>query len=279
MKINCSINGRAVAKDKAKISIFDNSLFYADGLFETFLAIGDKVLFLEDHLDRLERGAALVGIKLPVSRKTISRWINSAVMKNNAKFKKVRLTVTSGDSTFWAGKRSKPRLLIIVTEFTPFTKPFNLAIAPFRVDQDSPFRNVKTLSFIIEMTSRKKLYAGKFDDGILLNRKGNVAEATSANLFWIKNGKLFTPPLTAGCLDGMTRKHIIALAKENNIPFAEKNSNITNLLKSDEIFISSSLKLIMPVASITTVKAKHKYKTGPITKLLKQKFLDYIARH
>lgn len=275
MKINCSINGRAVPKDKAKISVFDNSLFYADGLFETFLAIDNHVIFLDDHIDRMEKGASLIGLDFPCSRDELKRWIINTVKKNRAPIKKVRATITSGDSAFWAGKKSKSRVIVIATEFELFKKPFRLTLAPFRVDQDNPFRKVKTLSFIIEMTSRKRAYASKFDDGILLNRKGNVAETTSANIFWVKKGRLYTTPVSAGCLDGMARKRILKLAKENNITITIKDIQFKDFLRVDEIFLTSSLKLIAPVSSITVDKL-HKYKTGPITKKLKELLWEHI---
>lgn len=275
MKINCSINGRAVVRDKAKISVFDNSLFYADGLFETFLAIGDKVIFLEDHLDRMEDGARLIGLDLPCSRNDIGRWIANTVKKNDARIKKVRATITAGDSAFWAGKKSKSRIIVIVTDYELLKKPFRLTIAPFRVDQDNPFRKIKTLSFIIEMTSRKRVYASRYDDGILLNRKGNVAETTSANIFWVKNGVLYTPPISAGCLEGMVRKHILKLAEKNGISAKIKDTNLANFLKADEIFVTSSIKLIVPVSAVTTERV-YKYKTGPITKRLKKILWEHI---
>ena len=278
MRINCSINGKAVPNSRAKISVFDNSLFYADGLFETLMAIGGKPVFLDDHLRRLEKGADLIGIKLPVSIETISRWIVGANKKNEAPVKKIRVTVTAGDSTFWAGKKSAPRIIIIVTEYELPTKPFRLTVSPFRVDGRSPFRNVKTLSFIIEMTSRKQAYSEKYDDAILINRRDNVAETTSANLFWVKKGVLYTTPLTAGCLEGMTRKHIIDLAKKNDIPARIKNIKLDELLKSDEIFVTSSLKLILPVISIDTDK-RYEYRSGPLTKRLKSLLIRYIQQN
>ncbi len=276
MKITCSINGRAVAKNDAKISIFDNSLFYADGLFETLLALDENVIFLDDHLDRLEKGAELINLSLPVDRKTLTRWIKRTNQRNPARIKKVRLTVTAGDSGFWAGRPSKSRIAIIATEYHPPTKPFRLMIAPFRVDQDSPFRNVKTLSFIIEMTARKHAYRGKFDDAILINRAGYVAESTSANLFWIKKGVLCTSPLKSGCLEGMTRKHILELAQTGGIPTREKNIRLKDLLKSDEIFVSSSLKLIIPVTAITDRKT-HRFPLGPVVKNLQQLLYQRIG--
>jgi len=278
MRINCSINGKAVPKKQAKISVFDNSLFYAEGLFETFLAVGDRVIFLDDHLDRLERGAALIGIRIPVTRGTISRWINAANKKNKATIKKIRVTVTAGDSAFWAGKDSKPNIIVIVTEYEIPTRPWKLTVSPFRVDDKSPFRNVKTLSFIIEMTSRKQAHMDKYDDGILLNRGGNVAETTSANIFWVKRGTLYTTPINAGCLEGMTRRHIIELARANDIPVKIRNIKLGELLKSDEVFVTSSIKLILPVVSIDTDK-RHKYKHGPVTKRLRKLLWEYIEQN
>ena len=95
------------------------------------------------------------------------------------------------------------------------------------------------------------------------------------NIFWIKKGVLNTPPLEAGCLEGTIRKHIIEIAKSNNIPIIEKRSRLSTLLKADEIFVSSSLKLIIPVMSITADKT-HRYKTGTLTKKLNTLLLEYI---
>lgn len=275
MKIVCFIDGKKVTKSNAKISVFDNSLFYADGLFETFMAFGDNIIFLKDHLKRLKKGADLINLKIPVSDKTLEKWLTRANDANRAPIKKIRLTITAGESSFWAGKPGRPRVIIIVTDYKMPTAPFRLTVSPYRIDQASPFRNVKTLSFIIEMTSRKQAYSSKYDDAILLSRDGYIAETTSANIFWVKKGTLYTPPLEAGCLEGMIRKHIIEIAGLNNIPIVEKSSRLSTFLKADEIFVSSSLKLIIPVTAITHNKAYH-YKHGPLTKKLNKILLKYI---
>ena len=273
MRINCFIDGREVAGNRAKISVFDNSLFYADGLFETLLAIDKRVVFLDGHLKRLEKGARLIGLRLPVSLPTLKRWIISAAKKNTAPIKKIRLTVTAGETAFWAGKATKPKVIIIVTEYTLPERTYRLTVSPFRIIENSPFRNVKTLSFVIEMTSRKRAYKSKYDDAILVNRAGFVAEATSANIFWVKKGKLYTPPLNAGCLEGMTRRHILALARKNGMPVYEKNIRLEDFLKGDEIFITSSLKLILPVTTVKSDKI-FRFQVGKVTarlqKLLKK---------
>ncbi|MCX6827245.1 MAG: aminotransferase class IV, partial [candidate division Zixibacteria bacterium] len=202
-------------------------------------------------------------------------WIDTAVRKNPANVKKIRLTLTAGNSSFWAGYATKPRIIIIVTDYSLPKNPFRLMVSPFRIDEKSPFRTIKTLSFIIEMTSRKKAYATGFDDALLLNRAGNVAETSSANIFWANQGNLYTPPLSAGCLNGMTRKHILRIAKENNITAYERNIKLKNLLSAQEIFITSSLKLILPVVNIQAEKS-FRYKAGKLTNRLQQLLLDDI---
>jgi branched-subunit amino acid aminotransferase/4-amino-4-deoxychorismate lyase len=275
MKINCAIDGRAVEKRKASVSVFDNSLFYADGLFETLLAVGDRIIYLEEHLDRLEKGAAMINIKLPVSRKRLLGWIVAAVKNNRSKIKKVRLTITAGESGFWAGRSGKPKVIIIVTEYNIPTAPFRLTVSPYRIDRLSPFRNIKTLSFITEMTSRKLAYSKGYDDALLLDHDDYVAETSSANIFWIKDGRLLTTPLDSGCLEGMTRRHILGIAERNNISKREEKIKLENLLRADEIFISSSLKLILPVISIDVGK-EYKFEAGPITDQLRQLLFKQI---
>jgi branched-chain amino acid aminotransferase len=275
MRINCFIDGREVARNRAKISVFDNSLFYADGLFETLLAVDNRVIFLDGHLKRLEKGAQLIGLKLPISFLTLKRWIISAVKRNPAPIKKIRLTITAGKSAFWAGKATKPKVIIIVTEYVLPEQPYRLTVSPFRIIENSPFRNVKTLSFVIEMTSRKRAYRSKYDDAMLVNRAGFVAEATSANIFWVKMGKLYTPPLNAGCLEGMTRRHILTLAKENGIPACERNIRLGDFLKADEIFITSSLKLILPVTAVKADKI-FRFKVGKVTIRLQELLKELI---
>lgn len=98
IKTVTSINGRIVPRQSAKISVFDNSLLYAEGLFETFLACEDRVLFLDEHLNRLYKGARVIGLKPPVGRDTLARWMKLTLRAHPARIKKLRLTMTSGEA-------------------------------------------------------------------------------------------------------------------------------------------------------------------------------------
>ncbi len=272
MKPITFIDGKLVPHAKAVISVFDNALLYAEGLFETCLAIDDHLLFADLHMRRLREGSKLIGLKLPVSEKQILTWMQTAAKKHPSRITKVRLTVTSGESARWMGKPGKPKVIISVAEHTIPTKPFKLLLSPFQVDSRSVFRQIKTISYAIQATAFKQAVRQKCDDALLLNDRYNIAEVTSANIFWVKRGKLYTPPISAGCLDGVTRKVVLREAAKLHIPVHEANGTVPELLRADEVFISSSLKLVVPVASLRmsskTVPCRH----GAITEKLIERF-------
>lgn len=272
MKPITFIDGRPVPHSKAVISVFDNALLYAEGLFETCLAVEDHLLFADLHMRRLKEGAKLIGLKLPVSEKQIFSWMQKAAKQHPSRITKVRLTVTSGESARWVGKQGKPKIIISVAEHTIPTQPFKLLLSPFQVDSRSVFRQIKTISYAIQATAFKQAMRHGCDDALLLNDRYQIAEVTSANIFWVKRGKLYTPPLSAGCLDGVTRKVVFREAKKLRIPVAEQNATVPEIVKADEVFISSSLKLVVPVASLRvgnkTVKCQH----GAITERMILRF-------
>jgi branched-subunit amino acid aminotransferase/4-amino-4-deoxychorismate lyase len=260
-----SIDGVIVPHQKALISVYDNSFLYAQGLFETFLGIGDKVMFEKDHLDRLWRGAKVIDLKIPCSRATLSDWMRAILKSHPAKTKKLRLTVTAGDSARWLGIQGKPRLILIVGAVELPTRPFELIVSKLRVDHRSMLRRIKTVSYALQATALKEAKHSGADDALLLNEAERIAEVTSANIFWVRKGKVYTPGLDEGCLDGVTRRKVIAACKRLSIPIMEKRGTLRDLQSVDEIFISSSLKLVVGVRSIRDGKQILSYPVGPVT--------------
>jgi branched-subunit amino acid aminotransferase/4-amino-4-deoxychorismate lyase len=153
-------------------------------------------------------------------------------------------------------------------------------VGPFHVSQNSVLRIAKTLSFALEMATRKLAYSQGFDDAILMNDRGYIAEATSANIFWVKNNKLYTPSMRSGCLDGMTRRIVLDFAKKDKIQTVEKFFKIETLYGADEVFITSSLKLILPVIYIQkqNLHTGFKYRIGEMTTYLQNRLYDYIFK-
>ncbi len=275
-RVITSINGKFVATRDARISVLDNTFLYAEGLFETLLAVDDRLIFAKRHMERLTRGSVVIDLKLPVPVTTIRKWLRAAAAKHPARYKKVRLTITSGDSARWTERPGKPQVVISVSEHQFLGRPYRLQVSDFRVDQDSVFRQIKTVSYAIQAAAFRKALANRFDDALLLNESGKVAEVTSANIFWIRKGRLVTPPLSAGCLDGTTRKTVLDVARQTGIAVVEKTETLESVGASDEIFICSSLKLISPVALISNGKRTWRLGTGPVTEKLARLFEQIV---
>jgi len=266
------INGRRVPSAKARISVFDNALLYAEGLFETFLAVDDRVIFMAEHLDRLFKGAGVIDLNLPVDRRTLERWMLRCITAHPDHIKKLRLTMTSGESARWAGVQGEPQVILSAAPHEMPTKPFRLLVSDLRVDETSVFRRIKTISYAIHAAALKRARQLRFDDALLLNGKSEVAEITSANIFWVKSDRVFTPPLSAGCLEGVTRSFVLAAAQDLGLDISEQTDILAGLLSADEVFISSSLKLVLGVSEIRHRDDRHRFPAGPVTRAIRRYF-------
>lgn len=271
-----SINGQIVRPEQAKISVYDNSLLYAEGLFETFLAIDDHPVFGKEHLDRLFKGAKVIGLKVPVTRSQIEKWMQEALAAHPSHIKQLRLTITSGDSARWSGRQGEPQVVMLVAPHEMPHHAFRLWVSPFKLDQHSVFRRIKTISYAIQAAAFKQARKKNYDDALMLNERGQVAEVSSANIFWVKRGMIYTPPLDAGCLEGTTRLVFLREAKKLKLPVIERSIPLSQLLKADEVFISSSTKLVAPVSEIAE-KQRYQFETGPVTIRLREHFYRIVG--
>ena len=276
LKTITTINGKFVKRGEDKISVFDNSLLYAEGLFETFLAVDNEIVFLKEHLSRLYRGAKIMDLKIPVDKSTLQDWMLKTVIKHPDRIKKLRLTLTSGEAARWVGVQGQQQVILSASPHTMPAKPFRLHVSNFRVDQNSVFRRIKTLSYAIHAVALSQAKKMKCDDALLLNEKNHIAEVTSANIFWVSKGKIYTPPIEAGCLEGITRSVVMKIAQKLQFPIIEKNCTLKTLLKADEIFISSSLKLVIPVSEILFEEKLYKLPVGSVSRQFRSEFAQSL---
>lgn len=274
-----TINGRRVSKDRARISVFDNALLYAEGLFETLLAFEDHVVLLEEHLDRLYRGVEVTQLQIPVDRKTLARWMLRTVAAHPDKVKKLRLTVTSGEAERWTGIQGKPKIILSAAPHQLPRRPWRIQVSDLRVDHRSVFRRIKTLSYALHAAALKRAKCERCDDALLLNENGNVAEITSANIFWVRKQTIFTPPLSSGCLEGVTREVTIDQSRKLGYRVVEKAEKLDSMLTADEIFLTSSLKLITPISEIVTGKESFRFPSGPVTMKLRKHIRTYVREY
>ncbi|MCH9023816.1 MAG: aminotransferase class IV, partial [candidate division Zixibacteria bacterium] len=173
-KIVTSINGRIVTGKEARISVYDNSLLYAEGLFETFLAIDDRLAFPKEHFMRLRKGASLLGLNLPASENKLIIWLKNTARAHPARLKRLRLTITGGESAVWTGKRGKSQVICSAVEHKFDNSPLKLYAPESKIDESLVFNRIKTISYGPKAAALREAQKNKCDDALLINGSGNI---------------------------------------------------------------------------------------------------------
>ena len=241
------LNGKFTSHDEAKISILTPGFLYGWGLFETMRAYNNRIVYFDAHLERLKRSARLLDIRCPYSLAKVKEIIYEAVKINGLRDAYIRLTLwksESGADTLIIAKKYQP------CSSQKYKKGFRASISPFRQNENSFLAQLKTTNYLLYRLAYAKAREKDFDETIILNHKGNIAEASRSNLFFIKDKELFTPSLECGCLNGITRRVIFDLAKKYHIKAYEGAFSILDLYACDEAFLTNSLMGIMPLVSV-----------------------------
>lgn len=263
------IDDKKIDYRKASVSVFDYTLHCGIGLFESVLAIDDRLILLEEHLDRMEMGIKRLGLdNLRYNRKRIKFTLKKAAKAHPDKIKKTKVFLTQGHSSMWPGNKAKPKSIVIVTGHRLQFKKQKLMLSPMRITTDNPLQGVKTLNYMTEWMSQRQAVESGYDQGIITNQHGHITETGSSNIFIVKNNKLITPPVSSGALPGIMRGEILRLAKIHNIPCREKSLTPRVLSSADEIFTTSSFKLVWPVVELKLNSHTHKFSPGPIARFL-----------
>ncbi|MCX7959289.1 MAG: aminotransferase class IV, partial [Deltaproteobacteria bacterium] len=237
------------------------------------------------HLDRLYKSADFISLKLK-DRSYIEKLIRKTIIKGNNKESYVRLVITRGIG--WEIGMNpcyalKPNYIVIVKNFSP--PPVNpdercikAAIASIRRNlKDSLNPLIKSGNYLNNVLAHIDAMKKGGAEAIMINPDGYVAEGTTFNVFMVKKGIYYTPPLDSGILDGITRKVLLRLMKENGVRFIEKNIKPSELLNADEVFFTSTLREIQPVIMINGKKIG-KGKAGNYTIKLLRLFTENIDR-
>ncbi len=266
------INGRLVSEKKASIPISDSAYLYGHGIFETLRAIHGKVLFLKDHLARLSRNARAVGLILPVSPLQLGHEIRRTLVKNRLREAAIRLILSESEGT--------PRLVIRTRRHLPLPRPLyqggSRIVLARSVRADSKgISRIKSTSYLTKILARREAAGRGAAEAILIDEQGHLTEGGSSNLFVVRQGRLLTPPIEEGLLPGTRRHYVIRLARRLRIPFAERPLQLTDLKGADEVFITSTLKDILPVRSFDGTKIGGPC-PGPITKRLTAAYWKYL---
>lgn len=247
------LDGALKPASEAMVSAFDRGFLYGDGVYETIRVYAGKPFMLDAHLERMARGCSVIGLTPPDAAE-IADGARQVLEKNGLADAYLRITVTRGATgkLWYELSSSKSSLLIVARPYSApdFGEGLRLIVSSFRADERNLLSGVKQIGILPKILARSEAKSAGADDAMVLNTAGYVAEATSSNAFWSKDGALFTPCLDSGILAGITREIVIGVARKNGLAVHEGRFTLDDLLAADEVFLTSSTWELAPVRSL-----------------------------
>jgi branched-chain amino acid aminotransferase len=252
------IDGKLQNERNAKISVFDHGLLYGDGVFEGIRAYNGRVFKLKEHIDRLFCSAKAILLEIPMTPAELMKATVATIRANKLRDAYIRLVVTRGVGNLGLNPRSckAPTVIIIAGKIQVY--PAELYARGMEIVTVPTVRNlhsalnpaIKSLNYLNNILAKIEANNAGVEEAVMLNSEGFVAECTADNLFIIKNGELFTPPLSAGALYGITRGTVMELVAQTGMKVTEPNLTRYDLFNADECFLTGTGAEIMPVIKI-----------------------------
>ena len=255
------INGEFYHRSKANISVMDSGFLLGDGVWEGIRLYNNALIHLEDHLSRLYNGAKSISMDIPLSKKEVRLAILETIKKNNMKTDvHIRLIVSRGiKKTPYQNPKvtSSPPTIVIIPEYKKASedvKKNGITIGTVKTIRDDRTQDPKINSLSKHNCIAACIEANMLgvDEGLMLDPHGFVSTCNSTNFFIVKNKEVWT---STGqyCLNGVTRKSVIRLCKQYNIPVYEKNFSLEDVHSSDELFVTGTFAGVIPVVSVDKI--------------------------
>jgi branched-chain amino acid aminotransferase len=274
------IDGEYYLKSEAKISVYDHGLLYGDGVFEGIRAYHGIVFHLKEHIDRLYRSAHPILLKIPMTKSQLTEAVLKTLRKNNLTNAYIRLVVTRGVGDLGLDPRKCPKATIII-----ITEPMLQLNSPEDIENgittiitwvkrnpvDTATHELKSLNYLNSILGKIEANNTGANEAICLNKAGYVCEGVGENIFIVRDGEIFTPPISSGALNGITRAVVIRLAKKLGYEVTERNITPNELFTADEAFFTGTAAEVAPIREVNK-RVIGAGKPGPVTKRIMQEF-------
>jgi len=285
MSLQIYIDGTWYPKAEAKVSVFDHGLLYGDGVFEGMRSYGGKVFRMQEHLDRLYDSARAIHLTIPMPPDELAAAVYKTLELNHLTDGYVRLVVTRGVGDLGLNPYLCPKASIIIIADKIALYPAKLYDEGMEIITASTVRNhpasinprIKSLNYLGSILAKIEGLQAGCNEALMLNLNGEVAECTADNIFLIKQGRIATPHVNAGILDGITRRAVIELAQQAGIPVAETTLTRHDVYVADECFLTGSAAEVIPVIKVDS-RPIGTGQVGPITKQLIAAFKALVAK-
>jgi branched-chain amino acid aminotransferase len=282
MGLKIWLDNKLVDEADAKISVFDHGVLYGDGVFEGIRVYSGRIFELDAHIKRLYESAGVIRLEIPMSKDKLKKTVEETVEANGVIDGYIRLVVTRGVGTLGLNPFICENAVVFIIADNIQLYPEELYETGMKVISATTVRNhpmslppqVKSLNYLNNILAKIEALDNDVPEAIMYNHEGYVAEATGDNVFIVKNGVIYTPPVSAGSLGGITRGVVIMLAKEENLEVAEKNLTRFDLYTCDEFFLTGTAAEVIGIVDIDG-RVIGDGKPGPYTRLLRKKFYKY----
>ena len=275
-------NDKLLTIDQVRLSPGQAGLLCGWGIFTTMRISRGEAFAYERHWRRLEKDAALIRLPMTHTAAKVRVHLHDVIRANNVVEGCARIYFVYNQIGFWQGPEPQPPvdLIIYSAPLPQYHEPVRLGLRAHGRHAASPLAGVKSISWLPNVWAVAEAQKEGFDEVVLLNERGEVAECTAANIFMVKNRKVFTPPLNSGCLEGVTRGILFEIAPEAGIGIAERLLRPEDLYSADEVFISSTNRNLIGVGEIAGNRIAAA--PGAVTHQLEDLFAahvgDYVTR-
>jgi len=248
------LDGNLVDENEAKISVFDHGLLYGDGIFEGIRFYSGRVFRLEEHIERLFDSAKAILLKTPWTVEEVCQATVDTCKANGLTDGYIRLVITRGTGPLGLNPHQcpNPSMFIIASGITLYPNSCyenGLEVVTCSTRRPAPAALSPQVKSLNVMAKVEAIKAGA-QEGLMLNEQGYVAECTGDNIFVIKKGKITTPPVSDGSLDGITRQVIFELAEKLGYDLQEKTMTRYDLYTADEIFLTGTAAEVIPMVKL-----------------------------
>jgi branched-chain amino acid aminotransferase len=260
-------NGRLLKADDVRISPFDQGLTIGLGAFETLVAAGGEPFAFSRHWNRLVHSCRGLGLPVP-DRTAIADALRAVAAANHHRDGRLRITVTAGSGPLGSDRPDAPQpTCLVVSAPRPVWPPLaRVIILPWPRHEHSPLAGIKSTSYAENSLALAEARRHHADEALFTNTAGHLCEGSGSNVFLVRDGQLLTPPLTDGCLAGVTRALVLELARELGIPTAEPSLPTTFLTDAAEAFLTSTTRDIHPITEVDHYRLSNA--PGPVTRRL-----------
>jgi branched-chain amino acid aminotransferase len=278
------MNGELIPAERAQVSVRTHALHYGTGVFEGIRAyqgsLGLAIFRLGEHIERLSRSAKAYGIPMPISNQ---QWMEACreVLRANgfdAAYLRPLACFGSGAGLTINPVGAEVHAVVICTDLSAFTgdavkNGITACVSPWRrMSSDQLFPSAKgSGGYLGSFLAKREANANGFDEALMMNPAGEVCEATAENIFVVKDGKVITPPISCGILDGITRASVMTLLEEDGVPISERPLTIGDVYGADEVFLTGTAAEVTPLCAVDH-RPVGEGKPGPLTRRAQELF-------